>query len=238
MTDKNKVKFVNYYFRMNVTSDYKCDSDAIQLHDDAIKPIPIETKNKPNLLINIYDKNNHITDYTNTIHDPKLKNALFVYLSNNINSDYNDGSSLGTAMIGDYEHTFGIITGQWDTKSEIPKAHKPDGDQEDGFQNLDETNTFKLCHRADKKTYDVTPKQAIDYLLGQLYELIKEKKYMHLILPCVLDPTVQKDDYHKYTLGGAIFNAHPNVKRYIYDKICDMTQASSGGWKLITEFLK
>jgi len=205
-------------------------SDAIQLDADAIKPIPVDQKNKPKLLINIYDGKNPNTDYNKTINNPKLKDALFVYLSNEGNSGYAGGSGDGTAQIGNYENTFGIITGILNNTSNIESG---------GFQNLDETNTFRLCHRADKKTYDVIPKQAIDYLLGKLYELIQEKKYRYLILPCDLDPTAQRDDYHKYTLGAGIFNVNPTVKRYIYEQICVMTKAPySDGWQLITVFLK
>jgi hypothetical protein len=57
-------------------------------------------------------------------------------------------------------------------------------------------------------------------------------------LPCDLDPTVSRDDYHKYTLGAGIFNANSEVKQYIYEQICAMTSAPYNKWKLITDFLK
>lgn len=228
MTDENKIKFVNYDFRDQVLSTYECSTELAPL--PTIENIPEAIKNKPTLLINIYDPNNPETNYNTTIRNPILKDALFIYLSNEGNSGYAGGLGGGTAAIGNYENTFGIITG---ILSSIPNlvAH--------GFQKLDETNTFKLCHRADKKTYSMTPKQAIDYLLGQLYEFIQAHNYSYIILPCDLDPTAKSADYHKYTLGAGIFNAHPDVKRYIYEKICDMTKAPySNGWKLITDFLK
>lgn len=198
--------------------------------------MPVQTvtkpKNKPILLINIYDDKNSNTNYTKTINDKKLNNALFIYLSNESNSGYKGGIGEGTAAIGNKKNTFGIITGYYDNSKINNTNYKP------GFQSLDETNTFKLYHRADKKIYDVTPKKAIDYLLSQLSELIQKHNYEYIILPCDLDRSIKADDYHKYTLGSGIFNAHPDVKRYIYDKICEMTQASSGGWQLITDFLK
>ncbi len=228
MTDENKIKFVNYDFREQVTSTYECSTELDPL--PTIANIPVETKNKPNLLINIYDPNNPNTNYTNIINNPRLKGALFVYLSNEGNSGYAGGSGGGTAMIGQYNNTFGIITGILSSTPNLASG---------GFQDLNETNTFKLCHRADKKTYSMTPKQAIDYLLGQLYELIQARKYEYIILPCDLDPTVSRDDYHKYTLGAGIFNTHPDIKRYIYEKICSMSKAPySSGWNLITDFLK
>ena len=48
MTEECKVKFVNYEFREQVTSEYNCKTNAIQLPADAIKQIPLETINKPN----------------------------------------------------------------------------------------------------------------------------------------------------------------------------------------------
>lgn len=228
MTDEKKIYFVNYDFRAQVSSTYECSTNSDPL--PTIANIPVDTKKKPLLLINIYDPNNPKTNYNNTIHNPRLKDALFVYLSNNENSGYAGGKGGGTAAIGNYENTFGIITGILINTQNLASG---------GFQNLDESNTFKLCHRADKKTYSMTPKQAIDYLLGQLYELIQAHNYSYIILPCDLDPTASSDDYHKYTLGAGIFNADPDVKRYIYEKICSMSKAPySNGWKLITDFLK
>lgn len=252
MTYKSKIEFVNYSKELlpaTHESSKKVKSLPIT-PDNSIKPValqmdggsmPVQTvtkqKNKPILLINIYDGKNSNTNYTKTINDKKLNNALFIYLSNERNSGYSGGLGSGTAAIGNKENTFGIITGQYDKTSKI-KYYKENGSQEYGFQSLDETNTFKLYHRADKKIYDVTPKKAIDYLLSQLSELIQKHNYEYIILPCDLDPIAKGRNYHKYTLGSGIFNVHPDVKRYIYDKICAMTQASSGGWQLITEFLK
>lgn len=230
MTNKRKVKFVNYEFRENVTSTYECSENVDKL--PIITNIPTLPQNRPKLLINIYNPNDKNTDYTNIINNHKLKDALFIYLSNAMNSGYGGGKDAGTALIGNYVGTFGIITGYYDNSKINNTNYKP------GFQSLDETNTFKLYHRADNKIYDVTPKEAIDYLLSQLSELIQKHNYEYIILPCDLDRSIKVDDYHKYTLGSGIFDVHPTVKRYIYDKICAMTQASSGGWQLITEFLK
>jgi hypothetical protein len=236
ITDENKIKFLKYELREQVTSTYECSKIVDHLPPSlklsyTPKNNPIETKNKPKLLINIYDvkKPNPKANYTKTITHTKLKNALFIYLSNDGNSGYAGGGGGGTAMIGTYEHTFGIITGILHDTSNLEYG---------GFQNLEETNTFKLCHRADNKTYSVTPRQAIDYLLSQLSELIQNHNYDYIILPCDLVPSTKADDYHKYVLGAGLFNAHPSVKQYIYDKICEMTQATSGGWQLITDFLK
>ena len=228
MTDDTKIKFINYDFRDQVSSTYECSTNSDPLPTS--ENIPEAIKNKPTLLINIYDSNNPKTNYNNTIHNPILKDALFIYLSNEGNSGYAGGPGGGTANIGTYENTFGIITGIIRSTPNLASG---------GFQNLDESNTFKLCHRADKKTYSMTPKKAIDYLLGQLYNLIQDHKYTYVILPCDLYPNEKRDDYHKYTLGAGIFNADPDVKQYIYEEICDMTKAPhSNGWQLITDFLK
>jgi hypothetical protein len=227
MNDEKKINFVNYIFRAQVTSTYECSTESDPL--PTIGNIPDETKNKPELLINIFDSKNPNTNYNNIINNPRLKDALFVYLSNEGNSGYAGGSGGGTAMIGQYNNTFGIITGILSRTPNLASG---------GFQDLNETNTFKLCHRADKKSYSMTPTQAIDYLLGQLYELIQDRKYSYIILPCDLPPNAISNDYHKYTLGSGIFNAHPDVKRYIYEKICSMSKAPySSGWNLITDFL-
>ena len=228
LTNKNKIKFLKYDFKEQVSSTYECSTNSDTL--PTIENIPVTTTKKPLLLINIYAPNNPETDYNTTIHNPRLKDALFVYLSNEGNSGYAGGGGGGTAAIGNYENTFGIITGILSRTPNLASG---------GFQDLNETNTFKLCHRDDKKTYSMTPKQAIDYLLGQLYELIQARKYEYIILPCDLDPTASSDDYHKYTLGAGIFNANSEVKRYIYEKICSISKATySNGWKLITDFLK
>lgn len=229
MTDYTKIKFVNYDSRKEVTiTKYKCDIGEKKPPVPA--NIPLEPENKPRLLINVFDPANQNTNYTNTIYHPKLKNALFIYLSNNNNSGYVGGGGGGTAAIGNYENTFGIITGHYDSNSQIPEG---------GFQELNDMKTFKLCHRLDAKTYNMTPKQAIDYLLGQLYTLIQTKKYEYIILPCDLTEN-QSDtaDYKNYTIGAKIFNTASEVKNYIYEKICNLTKVNeTDGWQLITDFL-
>lgn len=229
MGDNTKIKFVNYDLREEVTiPEYECATEAIKSPEPII--IPIEPKNKPQLLINVFNPTNPNTNYSNTIHYPKLKNALFIYLSNNDNSGYAGGGGGGTAAIGNYENTFGIITGHYDSSSLIPTG---------GFQKLNDTQTIKLCHRLDAKTYTMTPKQSIDYLLGQLYELIQNKKYAYIILPCeLIDKQSNTSDYTSYTVGAKIFNTSPEVKNYIYNNIINMTTAKERGAILITDFLK
>lgn len=96
MTDYTKIKFVNYDSRKEVTiSKNKCTTEAQQSQEPVI--IQNDIKNKPILLINVFDPTNSNTNYTNTIHHPKLKNALFIYLSNNNNSGYAGGGGGGTA---------------------------------------------------------------------------------------------------------------------------------------------
>jgi len=51
MTDENKIKFVNYVIREQVTSTYECSTEFDPL--PTIANILVETKNKPTLLINI-----------------------------------------------------------------------------------------------------------------------------------------------------------------------------------------
>jgi hypothetical protein len=232
MTDKRKVKFVNYVFiRKQVTSTYECSEKIDKLPDITNIPTTLP-QNRPKLLINIFDSNNKNTDYTNIINNNKLINALFIYLSNAMNSGYAGGKYAGTALIGDYDGTFGIITGYYDSSKINNEKYIP------GFQSLEDTTLFELCHRADNKTYSITPKQAIDYLLGQIYDLIQKNNYSHIVLPCELDTSAIEDDYRKYTLGSGIFNTHPKVKQYIYEKICSMTCASdNNGWQLLTDFL-
>lgn len=62
----------------------------------------------------------------------------------------------------------------------------------------------------------MTPKKAIDYLLDQLYDLIQNKKYAYIILPCeLIDKLSNTSDYKSYTIGAKIFNTVPEVKNYI-----------------------
>lgn len=247
MTNYNKVNFINYY-TIDIIPAYKYTKNDIDILPKINIPAPIDNnntiKNKPKLLINIFDKDNPNTDYKKIINLPILKNALFIYLANNENCGYAGGKGDGTAEIGDYKDTFGIITGHYDDVSKIPKILNAYGNVNGGFQKLDEKEKFTLFHRHDKKIYIMTPKEAIDYLLSQLSELIIKNKYEYVILPCDLNryvsqKTVTIHPYKKYTLGSGIFNTAESVKGYIYDSICAMTQATSpGGLQLVTDFLK
>jgi hypothetical protein len=227
MTTSSNIKFINYELHEEVKV-YECAAEISSSPEPVNRQM--EQKQKPNLLINVYDPKSPNTNYTNTIHMPRLKDALFIYLSNNENSGYAGGSGGGTAAIGNKENTFGIITGHYDSSSSIPTG---------GFQNLQDAHTFKLCHRLDNKTYTMSPKQAIDYLLGQLSELIQNKKYKYIILPCeLIDKQAVISDYKSYTIGAKIFNTAPEVKNYIYNAVVDMTTAKDEGMQLITDFLK
>ena len=249
MTNYNKVNFINYYTRDIIPAYKYTNNDIVRILPKINIPAPIDNnntiKNKPKLLINIFDEDNPNTDYTKTINLPILKNALFIYLANNENCGYaGGGDGEGTAEISNYKDTFGIITGHYDTLSKIPKKYNKYGFVDGGFQKLDEEEKFTLFHRHDKKIYIMTPKEAIDYLLSQLSELIIKNKYEYVILPCdvnqyVSPETSKNHPYKKYTLGSGIFNTAESVKGYIYDSICAMTQATSpGGLQLVTDFLK
>lgn len=195
------------------------------------------TTNKPKLLINIFSKQNPLTDYNNIISNVKLSNSLFIYLSNNMNSGYAGGSGGGTASIGCRKNTYGVITGSFDNMSHVPVG---------GFQNLEETNTFKLYDNTNINSFNnndniyiITPKNAIDYLIKQLSKILCLKKYEYIILPCEEDPESTYSDYRKYTIGAKIFNTHPIVKKYIFNSIVNLTCADDeNGWTLITDFLK
>lgn len=246
MESNDKISFVNYddtvytYVTSNLHSPsnekYEFGANALVLPlDKDILPTVHYGGYQPKLLINIYKPNDPNTDYNRTINLPIFSNSLFIYLSNNENSGYSGGSGGGTASIGNNANTFGMITGQWDNTSKIPRF-KINGMQEYGFQNLDETATFKLYHHSDNKIYNMTPKQSIDYLLHQLSDLIKKNKYEYVILPCELNPVSKETNYLKYTLGSGIFKTSSEIKKYIYENICNIIHVSqSNNWQLITD---
>jgi hypothetical protein len=176
--------------------------------DLVIKHIQLKKIENLKLLINIYNPRKPLTNYENIIHHPKLKDSLFVFLSNNYNSGYAGGIGGGTASIGAYEGTFGLITGYY-TERGSPFS----------FNDLKDKNKFFLYINSEQKKYMTTPKEAIDYLIENIYTLVKENKYKSIIIPGAYN------DDEGFTIGTGIFNTHISVRQYIYDKLRSFSES-------------
>ncbi len=114
-----------------------------------------------------------------------------------------------------------------------------------GFKSLNSPEKITMVLTNDKyhidapniKTQFDTPRQAIDYLLEQLLLVLKrqntagEPYYNNIILPCALNSELSKQSAlqasniskENFTLGNAIFSPAEEVKTYIYNAVCAIT---------------
>ena len=181
------------------------------------EPVILSQANTPHIqiLTNVYDPLNNLTDYTKLITIPPINDGktLFIYNANEYNAGYKGGIGSASATIGCMENTYGFFTGLLDKPIEDTSETKqgfPSLSKFSRFQNYPSGVTLKL--NTSKMISGTTPRALLDNLFTDLRDTIKKKNYTRIIL--LLDNTGN--------LGSQVFNIGDDVKAHIINNFAQL----------------